>query len=420
MNSTLTPRSAQAARDEYLDLVDTHNQLVAKMNSEPEPSGDDLNTAEKQAKRLKGLELEIQAAERLERDSADNAVARLGGQLRSKVAASDDHIGPSIVRGSSGREVRMAFGKQRLSKGGIPQNAIGELVRAAACGVKAFTPREVRMAIRSDENSAGGYAVPSEWLADWIDRAIEASVLGTFAQRAMMTTESANITTVEARPVIKTKAQLAKFNDASITFGSRVLNAFTAGATMQASLEMLEDSPNASRQIEVVSLRALADWFDKTMLVGTGSAEPLGMMSRTDLPGDNSVGAITWDALADAVTEVRSEIYPTTGIVMSPAVYNALHIQRELSGGDGGYLAKPEHLRDVPLLQTTHCPDDKILVGDLGQILIGVREDARVEVSNAAGESFERNAVTFRVKLRADFLPLDVKAFYLLKGVTLS
>ena len=413
-------RSSNELRDEYQVKLEAYNELCARMNASSDPSTDDVHEADKQLRKLKAIELEIENATRQEKVAADNVVNRLGGQLKSKVA--DNSEMGSRFLSPSGREVRMAFGKgERLASGaGLVRHGVGELVRAAAVGVRASTPHAVRMALRSDQNSSGGYAVPDEWLADWIDRAVEVSVLLPFAQRALMTTESLNITTVEQRPTIKTKAQLAKFNDSDITFGSRKLEAFTAGATMLASLELLEDSPNAAAQIEAVSLRALGDWFDEVMLAGSGSAEPLGMLNRTDIPADGSAGAVNWDMLADAVAAVRAELYTATGIVVSPAVYNALHLQRELTGGDGGYLSKPMHLDELPILQTTHCPDTKILVGDLSQLMVGVREDARVEVSASAGESFERNAATFRVKLRADFVPLDVDAFYILAGVTLS
>ena len=416
-------QSSKGLREDYADAVEQYNRFCSAMNADgKEPSGDDLLTAEKQLKQLKVMENQIEAATREEAMAGDNAIARLGGSLRAKMAEDGDGKGPSMFTASSGREVRMAVGRdQKLSTGvGLVRNGVGELVRAAAVGVKAWTPKEVRQALRSDQNSSGGYSVPDEWLANWIDRAVEVSVLGPFAQRTLMTTETARITTVEERPEITTKAQLDTFTNSSIVFGSRQLSAFTCGATMLASLELLEDSPNASAQIEAVSLRALGDWFDRVMLAGTGSAEPLGLLERTDIPSDNSAGAVSWDMLAEAVSEVREELYQANGIVVSPAVYNALHVQRELTAGDGGYLAKPMHLDGLPILQTTHCDDARILIGDLSQLMIGVRSDARIEVSAHAGESFERNAVTFRVKMRADFLPLDLKAFYILRGVTLS
>jgi HK97 family phage major capsid protein len=403
-------------------MVEAHNALCVKIADADTPNPDDIHACKMSEEKVKGHELLIENARRQQALAADNAVGRLGGQLRAKVAENFDGKGPSMFTASSGREVRMAVGRdQKLSTGvGLVRNGVGELVRAAAVGVKAWTPKEVRQALRSDQNSSGGYSVPDEWLANWIDRAVEVSVLGPFAQRTLMTTETARITTVEERPEITTKAQLDTFTNSSIVFGSRQLSAFTCGATMLASLELLEDSPNASAQIEAVSLRALGDWFDRVMLAGTGSAEPLGLLERTDIPSDNSAGAVSWDMLAEAVSEVREELYQANGIVVSPAVYNALHVQRELTAGDGGYLAKPMHLDGLPILQTTHCDDARILVGDLSQLMIGVRSDARIEVSAHAGESFERNAVTFRVKMRADFLPLDLKAFYILRGVTLS
>jgi HK97 family phage major capsid protein len=316
----------------------------------------------------------------------------------------------------------MASGKgQKLSSGAsVPKHAVGELIRAAACGVRASTPQAVRMALRSDENSAGGYAVPAEWVSDWVDRAVEISVLAPYASRMVMTAESSRVTTIEQRPTIATKAQLDAFGSAGIVFGSRQLQAWTSGAVMKASMEMLQDSPNAAPQIESVALRAMADWFDRTMLAGTGSAEPLGLLNREDLPGDTSAGLISWDLIGEAVAAIREEVYTANAVILSPAAYSVLHLSRELTAGDGGYLNRPEHLRDLLILQTSHCPDDQALVGDLSQLLIGIREDMRVEASATAGDAFETNAMAIRVKMRGDFVPLDLSAFYRLDAVTLS
>ncbi len=189
---------------------------------------------------------------------------------------------------------------------------------------------------------------------------------------------------------------------------------------MLASLEMLEDSPNAAAQVEAVSARAIADWFNDSMLNGSGSSgEPLGVLQREDLPETGSIGVPTWADIAAAWTALRQECYTPNAVICSPSVYNLLNLQREMIAGDGGFLPRPEHLRDLNVVASSHCPDTALIMGDFTQLILGIRQGARIEVS-PHGEAFDKNAVSIRLKIRADWAPADLSAFRILSGITLT
>jgi HK97 family phage major capsid protein len=365
-----------------------------------------------------------------EKAKAERDSAQLRG-LTERIASGDlavpdflkagsQYTGAEGLRSKEGKPIAVAVGpKQRLNANPPRGYLFGELCRAAAVGVSPFSPPEVRAALTSDDNSKGGYAVPDSWLTGWIDRAVEVSSIAPFCTRALMDGASLNITTITARPTVQTKAENAKFADTTMSFGSSRLLAFTAGAIMSASLELLEDSPNAGQQIEAVTIRGLIDWMNSKLLNGTGSEEPTGILNRGDIPTGESTGDITWDAIADGVTVLRNAIYTPNVCVVSPDVFNALHLQRENTEGDGLYLARPEHLRDLNIIASTHCPDDKIVMGDFSQWFIGIRQGARVDVSQEAGEAFERNQMLIRPKVRMDWVPTHTAAFYILDDVTI-
>lgn len=375
--------------------------------------------------KIDGFNAEL-AALAEQRDNANQrrglAEALANGSVKMPAALKDAGASGSVpgIRSRSGKPLAMASGpKQKLSRSPVHGHLYGELCRAAAIGVTAFTPDEVRMQLKSDDNSKGGYAVPDSWLLDWVDRAVEMAAIAPFCTRVLMDSESLNITTIQSRPTIETKAQLDKFASTGMVFGSSRLEAFTAGGVMLAALELLEDSPNAGQQIEIVTLRGVADWLNDKILNGSGSQEPLGIINREDIPSSGTTGDITWDAIADGVTALRNAVYVPNLCVVSPNVWNALHLQRENSDGDGLYLARPEHLRDLNIIASTHCPDDKVVMGDFAQWFIGVRQGARVDVSPVAGEAFERNGMLIRPKTRMDWTPTHTDAFYILDGVTL-
>ena len=376
--------------------------------------------------RFDSLDCEIRqlAAEKeaMEADkrASDGVLARLeSGELQLPENLRGGSVGGSSLRSRDGKPLMMAAGpKQRLSKQVIAGHPIGELIRAAAIGVSNFTTDEVRAALTSDDNSKGGYSIPSSWLAGWIDRAIEAASVAPYCTRILMDTATVNITTIAERPTVATKAELARFVESSMSFGSSRLEAFTTGSVLTASVEMLEDSPNAAQQIEMAAIKGLVDWFNLKLLNGSGNAEPTGILQRDGIPGADSVGDLTWDAIADAVTALRKEIFIPNLCVVSPANYNALHLQRELTAGDGGYLPRPEHLKDLNIVASSHCPDSKVVIGDFTQMIIGIRQGARVEVSAEADDAFEKNAVKIRMKLRGDWVPAHNAGFYILDDVT--
>ena len=330
--------------------------------------------------------------------------------------------GASQLRSRSGKPIAVARGpKERLCKSPPAfGHLIGELARAAAIGVSAYTPEVVRNELRSDDNSKGGYAVPDSWLTSWIDSNMEMMNPAQYCTRQIMDSESLNVTTIESRPTLATKGQLDSFASTGIVFGSRRLQAFTAGGVMLASLEMLEDAPNAAAQVEAVSARGIADWFNDMMLNGSGSSgEPLGVLQREDLPETGSIGVPTWADIAAAWTALRQECYTPNAVICSPAVYNLLNLQREMIAGDGGFLPRPEHLRDVNVVPSSHCPDTALIMGDFTQLILGIRQGARIEVS-PHGEAFDKNAVSIRLKIRADWVPADLSAFRILSGITLT
>jgi HK97 family phage major capsid protein len=302
----------------------------------------------------------------------------------------------------------------------VTGHLIGELARAAAIGCTSFTPDAVRAELRSDDNSKGGYAVPDLWLSTWLDQAVELTNVAQYCTRQIMDSESLNVTTIEGRPTLARKGQLDTFDSTAIVFGSRRLEAFTAGGVMLASLEMLEDAPNAAAQVEAVSARAIVDWFNDQMLNGSGSnGEPLGILERDDLPETGSIGVPTWADIGAAWTALRQECYTANALVCSPAVFNLLNLQREMIAGDGGFLPRPQHLQDLNVVSSSHCPDSKLILADFSQLILGIRQGARIEVS-PHGEAFDKNAVSIRLKIRADWVPADLSAFRILSGITLT
>jgi HK97 family phage major capsid protein len=67
---------------------------------------------------------------------------------------------------------------------------------------------------------------------------------------------------------------------------------------------------------------------------------------------------------------------------------------------------------------TSNMPNTDILVGDFSQVILGLRQNAVVEFSLHAGETFQRHQVAFKVTWRGDVAVEHAAAFHKLGGIT--
>ena len=69
-------------------------------------------------------------------------------------------------------------------------------------------------------------------------------------------------------------------------------------------------------------------------------------------------------------------------------------------------------------LITTNCLITDIVVGDFSQLVIGIKQDAKIEVSGTAGTAFEKNQIRVRITVRLDIHLLRGDHFNKLTGIT--
>lgn len=421
--SSVGGRTVEDNRIEYCELLERSNKITNLARQEKRNLDEpEMATVESLAVQMMSLSAEREKLEKDESRRLNAERALNGGEIEVSESLRGGGSGPrpGSMKSASGKPMVVAVGpSQRLSRSPVASGQIGEFARAIAIGANnPFATSEIRMALTSDLNSAGGYSIPDSWLSGWIDKGLEATAIAQYCTRFMMDTQSVNITTLTSRPTAATKAELAAFTESGMTFGQSRLEAFTAGSTFLASMELLQDSPNAGQQIEAACMRGLVDWLNDTMLNGTGSEEPVGVLNRDDLSGFSTPGALTWAKIADGVSALRQSLYMPNVCVVSPANYNQLHLQRELVTDDGSWLPRPEHLKDLNVVQSSHCPDTHAIIGDFTQMMFGIRENATVEVSAVADDAFVKNAVRFRLKVRCDWVPAHTAAFYLFDSIT--
>lgn len=299
--------------------------------------------------------------------------------------------------------------------------SIGKAIVGLATGQWA-NARAERLAMAEGGNAAGGYLVGEAFSKSVIDAArAQARVV----QAGAITipwenSDTLSIARVESDPTFKVVAENTLIPESSVTFGRVQFSAYKIACLLSLSRELAEDAPNAAQLVEQILTKSFAVELDRLALVGSGSAEPNGLLNYTGVESTDSIGAIEWEDLHAAAVEVRGRNFEPTGYICSPTIAGDLDL---ITSGDGTNAAKmwlgpPPSLTQVPRYSSTNCPNANLFVGDWTQMAIALRTDATIEATTSGGNAFEKHQLLIKLTFRGDFGCLHSGAFHVLKGIT--
>lgn len=331
--------------------------------------------------------------------------------------------GPRWRNAKTGEMVRTVGPRQLFAGDGGSSVSIGRFCQAAATGNWSLAEPEKRaMALAGNDTSGSHFLIPEELSTQVIDLARSSSVLfGWGAQSVEMKSDTLRIARVESDPTFEVKQENAAFTGSAPTFGHIELHSRLLGTTVTSSRELAEDAPNFGALIEGVLQRALGAELDRLALIGNGGSDGVqGIALRTGIGSTGSVGAIAWEDFHNAAVAIRALNHAPNGIVLHPTIQGDAQI---LTSGDGTNSAKlwlgpPPSLDGIAMRPTTGIGTDQAIVGDGSKVIVGFRTQARVEMSTAADDAFEKHQVKWKITLRFDLGLTHAAAFHLLDGIT--
>lgn len=373
------------------------------------------------------LKEKIRAAERAQDVVAEAGREKLAPVL-AKLTGTRFSDAPNVMHSHNGNSSAQVFAKGESMAAAhaevlkeYPPNALGELIVAKVCGPSQRTDLSIRQALKTTDNTLGGFMVPDYLDSEVIDLArAKAVVLQAGARVVRMEGGSHTFARVTGDPTVSgSKAEMAAFSLSDISFGSVVMQAHTIGVAVEASRELLEDATNAASLIQSVLATALAQRVDYYALRGSGSAQPLGLIGHPNIASTAAGAGLNWNKLSDGALEVRKRNHTPNAAIMSPkswSILNAFLI------GDGtnsplGWLGEPRTLTNVGLLDTTSLADSTIIMGDFSKFFWGVRSGLTIEVSTVAEGAFLKHAAVVKAVWRGDFALADATAFQNLTGL---
>jgi HK97 family phage major capsid protein len=396
-----------------------------------EMSDQEHETYDKGMAALKKIEAEIIAEE-----------ARLAGEMAMPGLIDDNHAfslaaqglpvpeNPFARRAASGKRYRDLFGPN-LSTDGF--KGFDEFLKAwhhTSSG--SFDPR-LRMSQVEDVPSSGGFAVPTEYAAMLMDKALEAEVVRPRAIQWPMTSETRKVpgldnfnhagATLFGGFSVQWLSETAPITPQDLKTRLLTLTANKCALLGQCSNELLSDAVGGFEAIYGAAIiAAIAFWHDIAFLTGDGAGKPRGVLNDPALVVvDKEAGQAAGTVKYENVTKMLARLHPAcfnsaVWVVNATAIPQLLLMQNvvkdaagDIVGGSAVPVVQQADDGSLTLLTRKVVPTEKlpalgsegdILLADFSQYSIGLRQGAALEKSAHAG--FTTDTSYFRVVTRLD------------------
>ncbi|MCU0891156.1 MAG: phage major capsid protein [Sandarakinorhabdus sp.] len=302
---------------------------------------------------------------------------------------------------------------------------VGSLLAAMLTGVK--TP-EIKAALESGTDTAGGFSVPGVVLPEFIDRLrAQSRFIQAGARTIMLDDGQTRILRVATDPAVGWRGENDPVAEGDPTFSALDFNPKSLACLVKVPIELLQDSVNIAEALETALIGAISTELDRACLFGSGSGnQPQGLFAvagNTVSMGTNGAAPANYDPFLDAMFELESDnVDEVTAAILHP---RSLRTFRKLKDAENRYLAPPADLVSLPMLHTTSVPIDQtqgtssdsstILVGDFRQAMLGMRQQLVIQ---RLDQTFAGNLqVAFLAHLRADVGFAQPNAFCKIVGV---
>ncbi|MFH9587918.1 phage major capsid protein [Streptomyces luteogriseus] len=299
--------------------------------------------------------------------------------------------------------------------------SLGRALVGVLRGDPEIMERELRAQVVG-QDPAGGFFVTGSLAGTFIDIARAQSVISQAGAVSIpLGAGETRILRVATDPTAAWKAEGSALNDTEMTFQAVTLYPKVLGCVAEISEELIEDGANAASVIESTLSAAVANQLDRSFWRGVaGGAGGNDVAGRyftgiLDDPDVNTVdmsGAAPtdYDEWIDAIQLVEDANGMPDVRIDSPRTAAQLAKLKETN--TGAYLKAPDVVTALRQLKTTQTPvtlgtggDESVsVVGNFSTayVVLGIRSQFRVEVSNQAGNSFDNLTRKVRIWGRAD------------------
>lgn len=315
---------------------------------------------------------------------------------------------------------RAAVGGERSTFG------FGDYIKAMVAGTDHL---DIRAALTEGTDSTGGFTVPRYLLGEIIDKMRAATVCVQAGARTVPLDGYQNtIVRVAADPVAGWRLENGVIAEGSPTFEGLVLQPKSLAVLVKVSRELIEDSLNITEALTAAFAGSMAAEVDRVSLIGSGTApEPRGIYNTVGINevsmGTNGATLTSYAKILDGLYEVELDnAPPPTAMVLHPRTRRTINGFADTTGQP---LQVPPALVDMRSYATTNIPVNQtqgtasnascIILGDFAQLLLGVRNELRIELLRE--RYAENHQYAFIAHLRMDVGVAQPAAFCAVKGI---
>lgn len=329
-------------------------------------------------------------------------------------------------RDSAGRPVRVLSSlEQRVSDNYETSTlSLGRAIRAMVTGDWSQSQDEHRAL--STGFTSGGYLIDAPMLAGVIDKARAKTVIFEAGAHTVVWdgSKTLDIARVTTDPAFQVKAENAAFTPNDPAFDRVTLNAFTIGSEVVASRELAADAPNFATAIEDAMASALAVKLDYLAMFGAGTTEPMGIANAAGVQSVAAVGALTnYSDFVNAWTKVLTANGEPNAYILAPRDAGTLE---GILTTNGGYLLPPAGIAKLKRLITSSIAtnggaganESNAFVGDFTKLIVGLRQNAMVEVTTTGGDTFDKHQAKIKITWRGDIALSQPTHFVNLLAIT--
>lgn len=350
-------------------------------------------------------------------EMTDEANRKLGGTAGENWRSRDgNHIqvlGPQD-------SFRAAVGGERSHFG------FGDYIKAMVAGTD---HPDIRAALTEGTDSTGGFTVPKYLLGEIIDRMRASTVCVQAGARTVPLDGYQNtIVRVAADPAAGWRLENGVIAEGNPTFEGLVLQPKSLAVLVKVSRELIEDSLNITEALTAAFAGSMAAEVDRVSLIGSGTApEPRGIYNTVGINvvsmGVDGAALTSYGKILDGLYEVELDnAPPPTAMVMHPRTRRTINGFADTTNQP---LQVPPALVDMRNFATTNIPINQtqglattascIILGDFTQLLLGVRNELRIELLRE--RYAENHQYAFIAHLRMDVGVAQPAAFCAVKGI---
>lgn len=295
-------------------------------------------------------------------------------------------------------EVRAYKRGEKLSKE-TASVTLGGLLRAYITGKGTKEEREMLTTTNS-----GSLLVPHKIMADMIDLARDKSFLfGNATMVNMGGNQTVSVPKVISDPTVSFKKQGEVIPKSDPTFGEVKLDAKYMYGLVEVPLELVKTGIGVEEKLNFLIAQAMNQTLEQAALHGATNGFK-GIFNDTDLV-KHKIPSVQYLEILKGVKSIATNNGNPSDLVLS--TNNLYDLETKLATADGQFLTPPSFYTAMNKFATNSIADDKVLIGDLSSIYVGMLQDVSIEVSTQYG--FDRGTLAIRIMWYGDVAVAEPK-----------